>query len=70
MSSNPEYADLGMGDRIFITSDGVHGKILLRELKTLSDESKDATTFVGRTIEAVNAKRPDDNFSIVAVFLD
>ena len=62
--------ELRMGDRIFITSDGVHGKILLRELKTLSDESRDARSFVGRTIEAVNAKRPDDNFSLVAVFLN
>jgi serine/threonine protein phosphatase PrpC len=62
--------ELRTADRIFITSDGVHGKILLRELKTLSDESQDATSFVHRTIEAVNAKRPDDNFSLVAVFLN
>jgi PPM family protein phosphatase len=60
---------LNSGDRIFITSDGVHGKILLREMKALSDRSPDASTFVSQTIDAVNAKRPDDNFSIVAVFV-
>jgi serine/threonine protein phosphatase PrpC len=58
------------GDRIFITSDGVHGKILLREMKALSDESPDATTFVSRVVEMVNSRRPDDNFSLVAVFLN
>jgi PPM family protein phosphatase len=61
--------ELRMGDRIFITSDGVHGKILLREMKVLSDLSKTATAFVGRIVDAVNAKRPDDNFSVAAVFL-
>jgi protein phosphatase len=57
-------------DRIFITSDGVHGKLLLREMKALSDESPDATTFVSRVVEAVNSRRPDDNFSLIAVFLN
>jgi protein phosphatase len=61
--------DLHSGDRIFITSDGLHGKILLREMKALSDQSPDASTFVRRTIDAVKAKRPDDNFSVVAVFV-
>jgi PPM family protein phosphatase len=61
--------ELRAGDRIFITSDGVHGKILLREMKAVSDASPDAATFVSRTIDAVNAKRPDDNFSVIAVFL-
>jgi PPM family protein phosphatase len=60
--------ELKMGDRIFITSDGVHGKILLREMKALSDLSQNATTFVDRTIDAIKAKGPDDNFSVVAVF--
>jgi PPM family protein phosphatase len=61
--------ELTVGDRIFITSDGVHGKILLREMKRLSDESRDATTFVFRIVDAVKARGPDDNFSIVAAFL-
>lgn len=39
--------ELNAGDRIFITSDGVHGKILLREMKALSDEFRDATALVG-----------------------
>jgi serine/threonine protein phosphatase PrpC len=62
--------ELKARDRIFITSDGVHGKILLREMKALSDESSDATTFVSRVVDAVNSRRPDDNFSLVAVFLN
>ncbi len=62
--------EIEAGDRIFITSDGVHGKILLREMKFLSDASSDAATFVRRTVEAVNARRPDDNFSLVAVFVN
>jgi serine/threonine protein phosphatase PrpC len=62
--------ELMVGDRIFITSDGVHGKLLLRDMKELSDGSQDAATFVGRVVEAVDSRRPDDNFSIVAVFLN
>jgi serine/threonine protein phosphatase PrpC len=61
--------ELRAGDRIFITSDGVHGKILLREMKAISDASPNAATFVSSIVDAVNAKRPDDNFSVVAVFL-
>ena len=62
--------ELKTGDRIFITSDGVHGRILLREMKVLSDRSQSAAAFVDQTIDAVNAKGPNDNFSVVAVFLN
>ena len=60
--------DICAGDRIMITSDGVHRKVFLREMKAISDLSKDASCFVENMMNAVRSRGPDDNFTIVAVF--
>ena len=57
------------GDRLFATSDGAHGKLFLREMKALSDATRSAQEFIDLAIHAIEARSPDDNFSIAAVFI-
>ncbi|WLA68598.1 PP2C family protein-serine/threonine phosphatase [Bradyrhizobium diazoefficiens] len=57
------------GDRVFITSDGVHGKVFLRELKALSDNAPTATVFVQAVADLVRQRGADDNYTIAAAFL-
>jgi serine/threonine protein phosphatase PrpC len=57
------------GDRVFITSDGVHGKTFLRELKELSDKAPTASVFVQEVADLVRQRGADDNYTIVAAFL-
>jgi serine/threonine protein phosphatase PrpC len=56
------------GDRLFLTSDGVHQKLLLRELRQISDRHFDPKNFVEEVGATVEARTPDDNYSIVAIF--
>jgi len=60
--------DLFRRDRIFLSSDGVHGKVSLKELKAISDRSPNAEMFVRDVVDTVRARRPDDNLTIAAVF--
>lgn len=59
---------LEVGDRIMITSDGVHTKVLLREMKKISDSASSAVQFIEDMITEVNKRKPDDNFSIATAF--
>lgn len=64
-----DEVNLLTGDRVFITSDGAHTKVLLREMKTLSDSSNSALSFVQTMAKKINQRNPDDNFSVAAVFV-
>jgi PPM family protein phosphatase len=60
--------DVLPGDRVFIMSDGVHGKALLRELKEVSDRSRTASVFVQGVADLVRQRGADDNYTIAAAF--
>ena len=61
--------DIEEGDRIFITSDGLHAKIMLRELKAISDSSSSAEQCVNALMLNALNRGPDDNFSVSALFV-
>jgi len=58
------------GDRIFITSDGLHAKIRLRELKSISDLSSTAEQCANALMLCALNRGPDDNFSVSALFVE
>lgn len=62
--------DVQSGDRVLFSSDGVHEKILLREVFKLSQKGSSADDFIlgiGREMENRNA---EDNYTIVCVDVD
>ena len=61
--------DLLPGDRIIITSDGVHGKVLLREMKAISDQVSTPTEFLDALASEVRRRYPEDNFSAAVLFV-
>lgn len=62
--------DILSGDRLFVTSDGVHTKISLREIRDISVSSKDPEDAVREIVSLVNGKGPEDNFTVAAVYID
>lgn len=67
---DPISFDVLPGDKFAITSDGVHGIILLKELKDLFSGSKTPDEFVERVKFQIERKKPNDNYSIAAIFAD
>lgn len=63
------YISLLSGDKVFLTSDGIHQKIFLREIYDVAKRHVKASSFVSEVAEIVNDRSPDDNFSIIAVFV-
>ncbi len=61
--------DLAPGDKIFFTTDGVHGKILLREMRDIAVHHASAQSFVTQLTEILKLRSPEDNFSVLAVFV-
>jgi protein phosphatase len=61
--------DLVVGDKVLFTTDGVHEKVLLREMREVAERHSRAQGFVEEIAEAVLLRKPDDNFSVVAVFV-
>lgn len=57
------------GDRIFLSSDGVHGKILLRELLALSRNFECASDVAEAVKSAVDKRGPEDNYSFICCFI-
>ncbi|TIN14231.1 MAG: hypothetical protein E5Y51_23170, partial [Mesorhizobium sp.] len=57
------------GDKVFFTSDGVHGKVMLREMRDISEKHMNASSFVEEVVKVVRQRSPNDNFSILAVFV-
>jgi PPM family protein phosphatase len=57
------------GDKIFLTSDGVHQKVLLQEMREISDRHIDPKVFVEEVGALIEERKADDNYSIVAIFV-
>jgi protein phosphatase len=64
-----EQIVLGPGDKIIITSDGIHNKLFLREMLKYLEEGDTAKIFVERILSEVKSREPDDNMSIAAMFI-
>jgi PPM family protein phosphatase len=58
------------GDRIFFTTDGVHSKVYLREIRDVSVNSTEPSVAVEKIVELVSQKGADDNFTISAIFVE
>jgi serine/threonine protein phosphatase PrpC len=57
------------GDRIFLSSDGVHDKILLQELFEFSKNFKSASDLVAAIKEEMKKRTPEDNYSFICCFV-
>lgn len=62
--------DLNLGDRIVLTSDGVHGKIMLRELQAIVRSSDGPESAVDSVLSELARRGPEDNYSIACIFLE
>lgn len=61
--------DILVGDKILFTTDGVHEKIYLREVRSIAAEFEDPTPFVEKIRSLIQERTAEDNFSLVAVFV-
>lgn len=57
------------GDRFLFSTDGVHRKILLRELLYFADQSPRPEIMVDLIKSELEIRKPEDNYSLVAVFV-
>ena len=57
------------GDKIFFTTDGVHEKVKLREMREIASRHQNPTSFVAEIEMEVKRRTAEDNYSIVAVFV-
>jgi protein phosphatase len=62
------YFDLQQGDRVFLTTDGVHEKVFLREMRDVSERHTSAKAFASEMADLVVSRVPRDNFSLVCIF--
>lgn len=62
--------DIQAGDKIFLTTDGVHEKIYLRELRNIAAEFDDPSQFAEKVKYLVQDRTPEDNYSLIAVFIE
>lgn len=60
--------DLEAGDRVFLTTDGVHERVFLREMRDISERHSNVTDFVAEMASLVIERTPRDNFSLVGMF--
>ena len=67
---SPIKFDLEIGDKVVITSDGVHGIIFLKEMRDMLADAFDVDEFVGLVGRRVRDRGPKDNYSIAAVFVE
>ena len=58
------------GDRIFLSSDGVHGKVFVREILEISKLSTSPEIAVSEIMKLVDERGPEDNYSLAAIFID
>ena len=63
-----EFAFL-FGDKFVFTTDGVHEKIRLREMRSILERHDRAKDFVSEIREVVLERVPADNYSLVAAFV-
>lgn len=62
--------ELLAGDRILLTSDGFHNRILLREARKLLDHASSPQHFCLLIQGEMELRKPDDNYSVIVVFID
>lgn len=62
--------DLQAGDRVLLTTDGVHNIVMLREMQELASTSATASELTSRVGVAVENNGPSDNFSMVALYAE
>lgn len=60
---------IAKGDKIFVTSDGFHNKILLRELFTIANSYSSAMQFIEFISDEMKSRGADDNYSLVCAFV-
>lgn len=58
-----------VGDKFFFTTDGLHQKLLLREMRAMAAEFKDPSPFADLVRATVLDRIAEDNFSLIAVFV-
>lgn len=61
--------DLQKGDKVFVTSDGFHGKLPLRPMLEVSNSAKNPEDFTGKACSVVRQNDPDDNFSVAVAYV-
>ncbi len=59
--------ELRNDDRLILSSDGIHGKLLKREILRLSLEHKSTPEFVSAIKEEIVQRDPTDNYSLLAL---
>lgn len=59
--------ELLSGDRLLLTTDGVHGVVFLRELRNLSLENSSAENFVDAIVSTVQERGAEDNFTCICI---
>jgi serine/threonine protein phosphatase PrpC len=62
--------DLQVGDRVLLTTDGVHNIVMLREMQELASTSSTASELASRVAVAVENIGPSDNFSMIALYAE
>lgn len=61
--------DVRAGDRFLFSTDGLHEKVLLREIRDLAVKFKDPHPFTEEINSLMEERKAEDNFSLVAVFV-
>ncbi|MEQ8388753.1 MAG: protein phosphatase 2C domain-containing protein [Nitratireductor sp.] len=61
--------DVHVGDKFFFTSDGMHEKVFLREMRAIAADFSEPSPFVEKMRAIVENRGAEDNFSLIAVFV-
>ncbi|MGM0543703.1 MAG: PP2C family protein-serine/threonine phosphatase [Pseudomonadota bacterium] len=64
------HFDVLPGDRVILTTDGMHNVILLKEMKYLCDISSSPENLVKNAIDSVRISKVNDNYSMIALFAE
>ncbi len=62
--------EIQAGDKLVLTSDGVHGLVLLRDMRELLASSDAPEVVVKKLINTIDLRGPKDNFSAAVIFVD
>jgi protein phosphatase len=58
-----------LGDKVFFTTDGLHNKIMIRELFQICQKSRSAQQAIDWLSDEMSKRNPDDNYSCACVFV-